>query len=145
MTTIIGRTLKGQTKSILVEEEAVTISYRVLYHGFKGDKRIPYKSITAVQFMEPGNWFAGYIQFSIQGAIEWMGQVNQDENALQFDTNKLEDFRALRDFVMSKIETANRPGSSSVADELGKLASLRDQGVLTEDEFAQQKAKLLSS
>src|SRR5688500_17328792 len=52
MLTIVGRTLKGQTKSILVEEEAVTISYRALYHGFKGDKRIPYKSMTAVQFME---------------------------------------------------------------------------------------------
>jgi hypothetical protein len=31
----------------------------------------------------------------------------------------------------------------SVADELGKLAALRDAGVLSEDEFAAQKAKLL--
>lgn len=31
-----------------------------------------------------------------------------------------------------------------VADELAKLAGLRDAGVLTEDEFAAQKAKLLS-
>ena len=30
------------------------------------------------------------------------------------------------------------------ADELAKLAGLRDQGVLTEQEFAQQKAKLLA-
>src|ERR1700709_2595311 len=97
--TVVGRTLKGQTKSILVEEEAVTISYRALYHGFKGDKRIPYKSMTAVQFMEPGSWLAGYIQFSIQGALEWQGQVNQDENAMQFDTGDADDFRALRDFV----------------------------------------------
>jgi hypothetical protein len=34
-------------------------------------------------------------------------------------------------------------GSASTADELGKLAQLRDQGVLTEEEFAAQKAKLL--
>ena|SRR5215471_8154264 len=33
----------------------------------------------------------------------------------------------------------------SVGDELGKLASLRDSGVLTEAEFAQQKARLLGS
>lgn len=32
----------------------------------------------------------------------------------------------------------------SVADELQKLAALRDEGVLTEEEFAQQKAKLLN-
>jgi hypothetical protein len=32
----------------------------------------------------------------------------------------------------------------SVADELAKLAALRDSGVLTEDEFEAQKAKLLT-
>jgi hypothetical protein len=34
--------------------------------------------------------------------------------------------------------------SASSADELAKLASLRDSGVLTDDEFTAQKAKLLS-
>jgi hypothetical protein len=35
-------------------------------------------------------------------------------------------------------------GSSGPSEELTKLAALRDQGVLTEEEFAAQKAKLLS-
>jgi hypothetical protein len=35
-------------------------------------------------------------------------------------------------------------GGTSVADELSKLAALRSQGVLTEDEFAAQKQRLLS-
>lgn len=34
-------------------------------------------------------------------------------------------------------------GGSSTADELAKLASLRDSGVLTDEEFTQQKAALL--
>jgi hypothetical protein len=34
--------------------------------------------------------------------------------------------------------------STGSADELTKLASLRDQGVLTDAEFAQQKAKILA-
>lgn len=34
-------------------------------------------------------------------------------------------------------------GGSSTADELAKLADLNKQGVLTDDEFAVQKAKLL--
>ena len=34
-------------------------------------------------------------------------------------------------------------GGTSTADELAKLADLRKQGVLTDDEFAVQKAKLL--
>jgi heme exporter protein D len=35
-------------------------------------------------------------------------------------------------------------GSAGDADELAKLAALRDQGVLTDEEFSAQKAKLLS-
>jgi hypothetical protein len=35
-------------------------------------------------------------------------------------------------------------GGHGAAEELSKLAALRDQGVLTEDEFAAQKAKLLA-
>jgi hypothetical protein len=38
---------------------------------------------------------------------------------------------------------AEAPSSELVADELRKLADLRDAGVLTDDEFAAQKAKLL--
>jgi len=34
-------------------------------------------------------------------------------------------------------------GGGGTADELSKLVALRDQGVLSEQEFAQQKAKLL--
>lgn len=36
------------------------------------------------------------------------------------------------------------PQNVSVADELQKLATLRDQGILTDEEFGQQKAKVLA-
>ena len=35
-------------------------------------------------------------------------------------------------------------GSGSTAEELGRLAALKESGVLTEEEFAQLKAKLLT-
>ncbi len=35
------------------------------------------------------------------------------------------------------------PAASSAADELGKLADLRDRGVLTDEEFAAKKAQIL--
>ncbi len=75
MDAIVGRTLKGATKSVAVEADAFTKSYRALYHGFKGDKRIPFSSVTAVQFKEPGSWIAGYIYFSIKGGFEWQGAL----------------------------------------------------------------------
>lgn len=40
--------------------------------------------------------------------------------------------------------TATFSAQVSVADELAKLAALRDQGVLTPEEFDQQKANLLA-
>ena len=48
--------------------------------------------------------------------------------------------QAMRQYIRDSAGTA---GSSS-ADELAKLAQLRDQGVLTEQEFAAQKARVLS-
>jgi len=143
MDSIVGKTLKGMTQSVLVEEDAITISYRALYHGFKGDKRLPYSSITSVQYREAGSWLAGYLQLNIKGATEWQGAVGQDENAIQFDKGS-DDFGPLRDFINARIAAgAGGTAPASVADELAKLADLRDQGILTDDEFAAQKARLL--
>ncbi|MCY3801534.1 MAG: PH domain-containing protein [Chloroflexi bacterium] len=55
------------------------------------------------------------------------------------------------EFVRNKISAANSranvaaPATSSLADELKKLAELVDMGILTKEEFEQQKAKLLGS
>jgi len=48
------------------------------------------------------------------------------------------------DFVQVAGGSSDVEGSLSVADELVKLAALRDQGVLSDDEFAEQKKRLLS-
>ena len=47
---------------------------------------------------------------------------------------------AFREYV---VQTAGS-GTSGAAEEITKLAQLRDSGVLTDAEFAQQKAKLLA-
>lgn len=48
---------------------------------------------------------------------------------------------AFREYVR---QTAGTPGSTS-ADQIARLAELKDQGALTEDEFQREKAKVLSS
>ncbi len=50
-----------------------------------------------------------------------------------------QDDAALRSYVR------DAAGTSSTADELTRLAALRDQGVLTDAEFQQQKAAILGS
>jgi hypothetical protein len=62
-----------------------------------------------------------------------------------------DDLKELADALRQRIATGKQttpPAPAApldVADELAKLAVLRDQGVLTEDEFASQKAKLLNA
>jgi uncharacterized membrane protein YdbT with pleckstrin-like domain len=43
------------------------------------------------------------------------------------------------------VQRGGPPGSGPVGDELARLADLRDRGVLTEEEFQAQKARLLRS
>lgn len=46
--------------------------------------------------------------------------------------------------ISSQSQTAQSVANSSVADELAKLASLKEQGILTQEEFNSEKAKILS-
>ena len=55
-----------------------------------------------------------------------------------------ENVRARDEAFREYVQDAAGTGGTSTADELGKLASLHSQGVITETEFAQQKAKLLA-
>jgi hypothetical protein len=55
----------------------------------------------------------------------------------------IESARRNEEAFRSYVQDAAGSGASS-ADELAKLADLKAKGVLTEEEFAQQKAKLLS-
>jgi hypothetical protein len=119
--------------------------------GIKGDKRIPFASIGAVQFRPPG-LLVGYIQFAIAGGVEntkgILGSAS-DENALQF-VNALE-FDKAREFIERKLSARDRstststPNTITIAEQLEKLASLLDRRLLTMDEFNAQKRALLSA
>ena len=50
---------------------------------------------------------------------------------------------AFREYVRDAATSTNGTAPTSTADELAKLARLRDEGVLSPEEFAAQKARLL--
>lgn len=56
----------------------------------------------------------------------------------------LEQARASNEAFQAYVRETAGAGGASTADELSKLASLRDSGAITDDEFATQKAKLLA-
>ncbi|HEY6678594.1 MAG TPA: DUF4429 domain-containing protein [Actinomycetota bacterium] len=121
--------------------------------GFtKGEKRLNIHTITAVQLKKPG-MTRGYIQFSLGGGNEsrkGVSDATKDENSVLFDKKSLAEFEALRDYIEHRIAEAHAPQGPSLSQEpdlgeqIRKLAALRDEGILSDDEFQAKKADLLS-
>jgi|SoiMethySBSTD1v2_1073268.scaffolds.fasta_scaffold401356_2 hypothetical protein len=74
------------------------------------------------------------------GALVYLIARGRSMNERALDRAAGQD-RAFRQYVQ---ETAGS-SSSSVADELAKLADLRDRGTISPEEFAQAKARLLGT
>lgn len=150
--------VKGQNGQVTVDDTWLTITRKgtmaLLTQGIKGDKRIPIANLISVQFKPANAMVNGYIQFSTASGENSGGMFSAgtDENSVVFMKKHLADFEKLRDHVEQII--ANRinstsgnsaPASVDVADQIGKLADLLSKGLLTEEEFAAQKAKLLGN
>ena len=145
-------TAKGVNGQIEVDGEWLTIRRKgavsKLSHGLKGDKRIALANVQAVQLKKPG-LTNGYLQLTISGGKESGGGVfdaTKDENSVMFTKRHMAEFEAVRDAIEAAVAARLRGGPTSsvdVADQIGKLAALRDQGILTDAEFTAQKRKLL--
>ena len=126
-----------------------------MYQGVKGDKRVPVASITSVQLREPKFGTDGYIQLGLLGSIEsgsGMIGARGDENSVSFYKKDFADFQAVRSYIEEKIVERSKPQvvvvsneGTDVATQLQKLADLKEQGILTQEEFDSEKAKILSS
>jgi uncharacterized membrane protein YdbT with pleckstrin-like domain len=84
----------------------------------------------------------GSVKISTAGGPEGVSRIK---------SLKAADARQLADTIMSQARRINvdvvstQRGTGDVSEALSRLASLRDTGVLTEAEFAEQKARLLQS
>ena len=148
--------LRGVQDLLQVFDEHLSITPKgvlgFLNKGLKGTKEIPYRSIVAVQYRPGGLVVSGYLQFTIAGGNESKGGVlgaTQDENTFMFVKAVNAEAQAIKNFIDGKIAALHAPkelygGSESLVDQIGKLAALKRDGVLSEEEFAAAKAKLLS-
>jgi hypothetical protein len=115
---------------LIIHRQGV-LSFTML--GIKGDKAIPFSSITAVQFRAAGIFINGFIQFAVKGNIEsgsGFFDAAKDENTVIFQSKSQRDFEELRGIVERKLAEGNSSAATSysTADEIRKLAALRDQG-----------------
>ncbi len=144
----------GYNGTLVLGDTGVTIKRGV--KGFllgggmlRGDKTIPYSSITAVQLKAAG-MSAGYIQLSLMGGQEAKAgllQSTMDENSVHFYRKSNAAFAEAKRVIEERMQSSRGgtvvQAASSSADELAKFAQLRDSGVITEEEFQKKKKDLL--
>jgi hypothetical protein len=122
----------------------------------KGEKRIPLASISGVQFKPAGAMVNGFIQFTVPGGNERRSRfghqswdATKDENAVLFTKAQMPQFLALRGNIEQAIAArfapqATTPVAPNPVEQIQQLAALRDQGILTQEEFEAKKSELLS-
>ena len=147
--------LKGKQDLLEVYEDRVAITPKgvlgFMNKGLKGTKEIPFDSITAIQFKEASGIFNGFLQFTIGGGNESKGGLfaaTRDENTFMFAGVKNNPFvteiKAYVDRAISKLKSPQVSSSAlSLSDELRKLGELRNEGILSEEEFTVAKRRLL--
>jgi Short C-terminal domain len=123
---------------------------RLLFEGMNGSSRLELAEIDELN-IRSGGGDSFIASMMVGGMIEV--RVGSEWSHLELQTTPATQriWRPLQDeWTRAKAARRQRSASSasareaSIADELNKLAALRSQGVLTEDEFAAQKQRLLS-
>ena len=147
--------LTGRNARLIVYEDKVVIErigfLNKLNYGFSGDKTILMQSISSIQYKAGGGILNGFLQFGIIGGNERQGGVSRavsDENSIVFTKDKNEKAETIKAYIEDKIAERSKPIStvnqSSVADEIRKLKSLLDDGIITEEEYNAKKKQLLA-
>jgi hypothetical protein len=156
----MSEAVEGHNGQVSFDGALITITrkgFRARTTIGKGEKRIPLSSITAVQLKPAGAIVNGFIQFSLPGGNEGRSKFGsqttdavRDENTVIFTKKQQPAFEALRDRIEEAITSRHalspqaQAAAPDLADQLSKLATLRDKGILTDEEFATQKARLLA-
>lgn len=123
----------------------------MLASGLNGERTILISMLTGIQMKPAGLFSPGHILFSYAGSKPFVGGIiaaTQDPDAFIFDQSlngQIAEFKAKVEKIMQdqkqRTKAADQP--LSLSDELGKLAELKEQGVLSAEEFDAAKKKLL--
>ena len=144
---------KGNNGVITVDGDWLTIERRTpgrAGHSM-GFRRIPLASITAVQLRHAGVFANGFIRFTVQGSPQFRGGLQnamRDENAVIFRRRQAKGFsivRAAVEHYINALHAGDRSGTGEpdIPEQIKKIGELRDQKLITEEEFAAKKAQLL--
>jgi len=114
------------------------------------DRDIRISQIVSIQFRRAGLLSNGYIELILMHYDE----THKDESdsgiedaIISFRPGQQKTFEAFREMLEAKMSGGGGPRAPTVAttdlDQLEKLASLRDKGIITDEEFSRKKKLLL--
>lgn len=154
--------VEGVNAYLLVMADRIRIQKKdekvFLNQGFKPNHDIPLSQISGVRLKKPTTMGSGYIQFLLAGADESQAaDIRRDENVVFFKGPNEAEFEKIKAAVEMKISapripdnglrnpgySQSQPRAISYIEELEQLAALRTKGVITEEEFAAKKRKIL--
>ncbi|MDG5777125.1 NINE protein [Haloarculaceae archaeon H-GB2-1] len=113
-----------------------------MQHGFKGDKEIPFESVTSIQLRKPSSVTRGYIQFGQSGFSEsddGLMDATSDENTVLFDKGSLSEFEELRTKVRELKKGDVQESTGSIDSAMEKLRERYADGEIDESEYEQRK------
>jgi hypothetical protein len=151
----------GKTGEVELLEHSIIIRRKGFLawsvQGFRGDKEILLSAITGIEF-RTGNWATlgrGSIRFLYMGSndqrhftgLAKLNDAASDENAVVFASRDQNAFIELKEAIEKRLAVIRqgRSGATSAADEIKKLASLRDRGIISEMDFEKKKRDLLDA
>ena len=144
--------VQGILGSIIFDGRWVTITKRGQSVTMKGVWKLELSQISSITLKPATRLYHGYIQFTVPGTsaapvlksgLAAGRPSREDRDSLSFSHKNNDDFLKLQEAVEAAIEAGGNSLHLDVADQLRKLADLRDTGILNEDELQEQKAKLL--
>lgn len=155
----MAMTAAGKNGSVTFDGRTVQIEKKRLFGG--GTHQFPVGSINAVNFKAGTMLTVGYVQFVISGQTAHtpprltdnagMREFQRESNVVTFGGRQTPEFQAICDAVRAASQSTGAAptsppasGGHGVADELRKLAELRDAGILSAAEFDAEKQRLLS-
>jgi hypothetical protein len=137
-----GRSVKVQGSNIIITSGVISAR----------NKTIPIRNISSVDIKEPG-MFNGYIQFVLSGGqhlnstFSFSGgslDAAKDENSVVFQSSEnFEIAIKIKQFIES-YDSSPR-SSFSPADEIRKLKSLLDEGIINKEQFDKKVSQYIDS
>lgn len=155
--------LKGTNGIVYAYNDHVVISRKTitgfLAQGIKGNRKIYYQDIKAVEYKKPTIWANGYLQFITNAELATNQRVGiiGTSSAAMADANTVilsaihrktgRESQRMNDYIVKQIDAfkhGNAPEQiDSPADELAKFKQLLDDGAITQSEYDAKKKQLL--